>query len=313
LNAILQTLLPVFLVIGLGYGLAWQGFLKKEFLSELNRFVYWICLPALILKTLATASSIPEGTALLLLVFFMATVLVTVLAYAMTRVTGLESWRMGSFLQATYRGNLALIGIPILLYAMRGSPEAEVNAKLTQAIFVFAPTMVYYNVSSVIFLVSSQSSHWKESLKKSLRGLVTNPLILACMAGVALYLFPFKLPRPMIDTFDFVGRVAAPAALICVGGGMAGVDMKGRYRHAFLAALLKVGAVPLFAFFLAQFFQLEEGELLILLIFSAAPTAVASYVLAKELKGDEVLASGTILLSTLLSILSLSVVVSLLA
>ena len=113
------------------------------------------------------------------------------------------------------------------------------------------------------------------------------------------------------DTLQFVGRTAAPMALICVGGGMALTSMEGRYRSATFSSILKVFATPLFAYLISLPFNLSETETLILMIFSATPTAVASYVMAKQLHGDGAMASGGIIISTLLSMISLSIVVSL--
>jgi predicted permease len=87
--------------------------------------------------------------------------------------------------------------------------------------------------------------------------------------------------------------------------------MEGRYRSASYAACLKVFVTPIVAYLISLPFNLSEMETLILMIFTATPTAVAGYVMAKQLNGDAPMASGAIILSTLLSLISLSVVVGL--
>lgn len=308
---IIATLFPVFVIIGLGFLLAKRQFLSRLFINELNRFVYWVCLPSLIMHTLANAGNLPAGTTSIWFIFIAASTGVLGLSFVFARLLGLKRWQYGTFMQSSFRGNLAFIGIPVLVYAMRDHDREVVASVVAQAIFVFVPTMVYYNVMSVVVLVASQESDLRRNLSRAIRSIVTNPLILAALTGILLYALPFNLPVPANNALEFVGRMAGPAALICVGGGMAFVSMEGRYRSASFASALKVFAVPLFAYFLTLPFDFSGSTVLILMVFSATPTAVASYVMAKEMHGDEAMASGGIVLSTLFSILSLGIVVGL--
>jgi len=308
---ILATLFPVFAVIALGYGLARAAFLSRGFLTELNRLVYYVSLPALIIHSLANARQLPEGTLALLLVFLGATSCVIGLAFVNARLLGLQRWQFGTFVQAALRGNLAFIGLPVIAYALRGEDSATVAAVLAQAVVVFAPTMLFYNVVSVILLLGSGRQEAGRGLDKALRSIATNPLILAALAGGLVALLPSGLPGPLNSTLDYIGRLAGPGALLCVGGAMAMVSMEGRYRSALFASVLKTAGVPLFAWLLSRPFGLADSATLVLLVFAATPTAVASYVLTKELHGDEAMAAGAIVISTLLSVLSLGAVVGL--
>ncbi len=306
-----QTLFPIFTVIALGYLLTRRAFLGKAFLDELNKLVYWICLPALMVASLDRAESISGESLPIILVFFAATFSVMVLSLLVARLLRLRAWQYGTFMQGSFRGNIAFIGIPILLYALRDLGQAEQNAILAQAVFVFAPIMILYNVLSVIVLLWGRDGARGSTLSTTLKNLALNPLILAAATGLVLYLLPVDLPGAVVDTLQFLGRMAAPAALVCVGGGMALTSMEGRYRSASFAASLKVFVNPLMAWLISLPFGLSPTGTLILLIFSAAPTAVASYILVKQLNGDAAMSSGAIVLSTLASILSLSVVVGL--
>jgi len=307
----LQTLLPVFAVIALGYGLTRRGFLGKVFLEELNRLVYWVCLPALMVASLDRAKSLTAESLPIILIYFGATLLVLGIAFVVAKLLKLQRWQYGTFMQGSFRGNIAFIGIPILLYALRDNDAETINSVLAQAVFVFAPIMILYNVLSVIVLVSGHDGGSMATLPKTLKNVALNPLILAAMTGLVLYLLPVNLPGAVNDTLQFIGRMAAPAALICVGGGMALTSMEGRYRSASYAACLKVFATPLAAWLIAIPFGLSDFGMQILMIFTATPTAVASYVMAKQLHGDGAMASGAIVISTLLSVISLSVAVTL--
>jgi len=304
-----QTLFPIFTVIALGYILTRRGFLGKAFLEELNKLVYWICLPALMVASLDRAESISAESLPIILVFFAATFLVMITSLLVARLLKLKGWQYGTFMQGSFRGNIAFIGIPILLYALRELDQAEQDAVLAQAVFVFAQIMILYNVLSAIVLLRGRDGASGSTLTTTLKNLAMNPLILAAASGLVLYLLPVDLPVAVGDTLQFMGRMAAPAALVCVGGGMALTSMEGRYRSATFAACLKVFVNPLFAWLISLPFGFSPVSTMILLIFSAAPTAVASYILVRQLNGDAAMASGAIVLSTLASIISLSVVV----
>jgi hypothetical protein len=308
---IIYTLFPIFAVIGIGYLLAKREFLSKQFLNELNQFVYWVSLPAMIVFSLSNAKELPDGIFKSLLIFFAATSCVIALAFLNARILRLQRWQFGTFVQASFRGNLAYIGIPILIYAVRDQDSEAIAGIVTQAIFLFAPVMIFYNVVSVIVLIGSQEGNSSGNLSKTITGVAKNPLILAAIAGGIIFFLPFSLPVPINNTLEYIGRVAGPAALLCVGGGMALVSMQGRYRSALFASVLKTAAVPLFTYWISLPFHLSSTTTLTLMIFAATPTAVASYVMAKQLKGDEAMASGGIVISTLLSVISIAVIVGL--
>ena len=163
-------------------------------------------------------------------------------------------------------------------------------------------------MAAVVLLSGDRST----SLGSNLRGMVVkiakNPLILASIVGVTLFYLPFEMPGFLLNSFGLTGQMAAPAALICVGGSMAYVSMEGRYRSATVAAVLKTVAVPCLSVLIAMPFHLTDTSRIVLLILSACPTAVASYVMAKQMNGDEALASGAIVISTVLSMPVLAVI-----
>jgi malate permease and related proteins len=299
---VLETILPIFAIIGLAYWLGRTERLTRPFLSELNWLVFWVCLPALIVHSLATVRSLPAGTLQILLIFGAGTLVIIALSLAAVRWLGLPRTSLGTFVQATMRGNLAFIGLPILVFAMREKPPEVLSEVVAQTMFVFAPSVVFYNVVSVTALVGSRDGFSVNRLGALILEVAKNPLILACLVGGVLFLLPLRLPAFGLSTLDLVGRMAAPAALFCVGGAMAGVSMAGRRRSAFVAAALKCLLLPALTAGLSSLAGLDGNARLILLVLSACPVAITSYVMAKELDGDEALAAGSIVVSTLLSI-----------
>jgi predicted permease len=299
---VLNTLLPVFAIIGLAYWLGQRGALSQGFLRELNWLIFRVSLPALIVHSLATAPSLPPDTGILIAVFLAGTVAIVLLAFPASRLLKLAPQRLGTFAQAAFRGNLAYVGLPIVIFALSGQPQQVVSLAVAQLMFVLAPSMLFYNTVAVILLEGSRERITSARLLGVLRKVATNPLILASIGGTVIFLLPWELPKFLLNTLQLTGQMAAPASLFCVGGATAFVSMAGRYRSAMVAATLKVAVMPALTALLLLFVDVEPTSRMVLLIISACPTAVASYIMATELGGDEALAAGSIILSTVASI-----------
>jgi len=295
---VLNTLLPVFAIIGAALLLGRRGYLSRQFMTELNWLIFRVSLPALIVHSLATAPALPEDTLPVTGIFFLSTILVIVLCVPACRLLGLPRARIGTFVQAAFRGNLAYTGLPIVIFALNDQPREVVASAVAQVMFVLAPSMLLYNAIAVFLLVGSSEGFSADKLGGIARKVAANPLILASALGVGLFFLPFEIPRFLLNTLDLTGQMAAPAALFCVGGAMAFVSMEGRYRSASVASALKVVVLPLITAALLPLVDIEPTARLVLLILSACPTAVASYIMARELDGDEALAAGAIILST---------------
>lgn len=309
---VVSTLFPVFSVLLLGFILVRTGFMSPAFVEDMNNLIYWVALPAFIVGTLGRSTGMPEAVLPLVLVFAISTVVFVTGCWVALRFFSFPVPARGTFLQAVYRGNLAFIGIPILVYALRGLPQPEIESVTRQAVFLFAPTMVLYNlIAAVVFpLPVDVGAGPFPRLRSTVKGFGRNPLLIASLTGVGLIMIPWKLPEAILDSFDYLGTFAAPAAVLGVGGAMAGTPLGDHWRAALVSALLKVAGLPLLTLLVAMPFDLGRRELLILLIFATAPCAAGGYVIARKMGGDGRLAAGSIFISTVLSVISLSAIIA---
>jgi predicted permease len=209
-------------------------------------------------------------------------------------------------MQAAYRGNLAYIAIPVLIYAFQELPSEARKEEIAIALLVMAPLMALYNVLAVVVLQGSQHRLGVASLPLVLRGIVTNPLIIASLAGLLFPMLGWHLPLIAHRTLETLGAASVPVALLCIGGSLATVSLRGRRVAISTAAVLKVFVNPLIAFGLCRLLGVTGSDLRIALVLCACPTAVASFIMASKLNGDEALTSGAIALSTVLSGVSLA-------
>jgi predicted permease len=289
-------------VIALGWGLARQGFLSASALHDINRLTYWVGLPSLLFYRIAGASHEMGAVAGLLAVSVTATVLSIGVAWLTTGLLALPKSSRGTFVQGVFRGNLIFIGLPVVLYAFSASETTSGNAEAS-ALLVFGPMVVLYNVLGVVVLLYGGSDAGRAGvLRSATYGLITNPILIACLGGLVSSLAMLELPAMAERTFSALGQMALPLALICIGGTLHTARIRGSLALAAAASTLKVFVVPAVGFLLALWIGLTAEHTRIALILLACPTASATYVLARQLNGDEPLASSIIVVSTLMAV-----------
>ena len=305
---ILNTLAPVFLLVALGAVLQRTEFVSVNFLREANRLTYWLGLPALLFSQLAGSFQEAAGAKPMLGAMVTATVLTIVTGYLAAWALRVPEAAAGTFVQGAFRGNLAFVGLPIIFTL----PDAPLGAGLTvrsAAVITVAPMMVFYNLAAVVVLLLSQHPISWKMVRPFLKQLATTPPLLATIAGVSFALMGWKLPASVDKTFASLGEMALPLGLLGVGGAIVTSRLGGAWRQPLAAALVKTVAGPALGWAVGRGLGLGALELKMVLILMACPVAIVSYTMALEMKGDEAIASGAIVLSVLTSLVTLAVIV----
>lgn len=305
---ILNVLAPVFLLIAIGAALQVSKFVSPNFLKEANRVTYYLGLPALLFSQLAGSFHGAGGAKLMLGGMFVATGLVVLAGYLIAGLLRVPGAATGTFVQGGFRGNVAFVGLPII-YSLPDTPLAWGVSVRTAAILTVAPTMVVYNIVGVIVLLFSQHKLGWRMVRPFVKQLATTPPLLATVAGIVFALAGWTLPPAVDKTFNALGEMALPLGLLGVGGSLITVKLGGNWRLPLSSALVKTVVSPALGWMVGRWLGLGGLELKIVMIFMACPTAIVSYTMALEMKGDEALASGAIVLSVVTSMVSLAVVV----
>lgn len=312
---IINNLGPIFLIMTLGAILARYGWLTEGFTKPLNRLVYWVALPALVVVSLASAHFDALAALKVFGVFMAGTAGSLVLAALVCMAMRLTAPQFGSFVQAAFRGNLSLIGLPVLTYQLAGSglPKAEADSLLATSAIVMGAAMLVYNILSIIVLLPCQKHHEPgvhPDPPHPVQQIVTNPLIIASLLGALLGGFSVPVPEVFMGTLRTLGSMAVPGALLCIGASLGTARLRGRILLPSLSALIKVLATPVFTLVVAAHADLPPPQLMLAMLFSACPTAAASFILADRMGGDSHLAGSAIALSTLFSVASLAIVLA---
>lgn len=308
-----ETLLPLIVLVALGAVLVRFGFVSDALRRQSDRWVYWVGLPALLVAKVAESGGLDASIGGVVLALALATLVATVAAWGVWTLMGGKRETMGVVVQAGMRGNLAFVGLPVI--ALGGGD----GRTLAIAAIAIAPTVALYNLIAVGALTMGQPGQGPGGgrmlhpamLVRVVKSMATNPLILACVAGLALAGSGVTLPKAAVQSLNLVGQPAGPLALMSLGGALVVYRIKGHLAVSGATALVKLAVCPLVAWGLAHALGLDRQQAMALLVLAATPTAVASYVLVTQLGGNEALAASIIAVTTLGSVFSLGAALAL--
>ncbi len=306
---IAATLSPVFVMILLGYLLRRWKLLSECTVRELSWLVYWLGLPCMLFYKISTNQFLLADCGRVYGVLLISLAGTVAAAYGLARMFRIAPSSVSAVVQGAFRGNLAYVGLPILLYSV---PVSQAAAAEATAVFVLALMIVANNAVAVPVLLMHQHKFSRQAIRKAIVGIVTNPLLLASAAGLAGGRFIQSLPTAVDRTLSGFSQMVLPLALISVGAAIRGQTLRHQLLPAMLASAVKLVLCPLIGYLAARYLiPLGPEHLRLAMIFMACPTAAAAYVLAEQLGGDQELTAAIVTLSSVLSIVSLSIVVGL--
>ncbi|WP_300271391.1 AEC family transporter [Halomonas sp.] len=287
---------PLFLLILLGCVLDWLRLPGGDFWPRLERLIYFLLFPAMLVSTLATAdvSQVPVTRVAVALLGAMG--VFAALLWALRGWMGMEPAAFTSAFQGALRFN-TYVGVAGAA-ALHGAPGATVAAV---AVALMVPVVNVLCVTSFIAAGTLGSG----SLGKSLAALGRNPLILACLVGIGLNVSGIGLPGWSAATVELLGRAALPLGLVAVGVALRPAALVRRDRGIWASHLVKLGLMPALALALALLLGLDPVSRDVVLLFAALPTATSAYILARQLGGDAEMMAALITGQTLLAMVTL--------
>ncbi|MBR1609154.1 MAG: AEC family transporter [Kiritimatiellae bacterium] len=309
--AVPGVLFPVFFMLALGAALRRTGFFREEAAKGLNRLVFHGALPCMLVDSISTAA-VADRSARTSLALALATLATAAAGWVLAKPLGIPRASRGTFCQTVLRSNNAYIGIPVMASAFAVRPDLAAEG-MPLAVMTLAPCLLLYNLLGVAFLTrpgdgdSIRVRAWRVA-----SGIARNPLILACLAGLALLYarekWGFALPMPIARTVSCFGGMATAGSLLALGASLTPERVKAARGGAFAAAFVKLAVCPLVGLATCAALGLGGLHMFVVLAFLACPSAVASYVMAEEMGGDARLAGAAVALTTVLSSISLGLV-----
>jgi predicted permease len=318
---IVNTLAPVFFVIALGAVLYKARFFNDDFLTGLTRLIYWIGLPVYLFSEITKYPPRFESAGNTFFVVVAATFAVIALSYIYCWFARMPAQSVSAFVHCAFRGNLAYLGLPIIIYSLDPIKDADPERfrHLTQiTLLVLAFVVPIYNILAVVVLLAGQHKFDRHAIRRIIVQVFKNPLFIACVLGVLYALFTnsafgaghpgIRIPVGIARTFDVIGRMALPLALLSVGSALMQEKITGALSTPIVGTLMKIVVNPLLGLGLAVLLGMPADEIRIALLLLACPTAITAYVMTQQLGGDAPLSAAIIVLTSLFAIAPFAII-----
>lgn len=302
---VLETLMPIFILVGLGAFMRRINFLSEDFFKGINKLTFYVGLPILLFHKIALAKFAVGDAGKILLVMTFAMTVVIPIGYILALLLRLQKSSIGTFVQSCFRCNMTYVGLPVVLYTFSGREDYAGQL----ATLSLAPLIPYTNIISIIILARSNKTK-EHSFMPLIWKSLTTPVVLACLAALPFSIFSVVLPKIIDRSFQALGNMALPLALLSIGSSLTFEKIKGNLPIAITASLVNVIILPVLGLLLSLFLNMNNMEIMIALILLACPAASSSYIMVQQLGGDEALAGSSIVISTLMSIIPLSIIVA---
>ena len=295
----LNATIPIFLMMLLGMLFRKLGWMDEVFAAKMNKFVFLVPLPVLLFEQLATVDFSEVWDIKFILFCFVVTAISITISTLISLLWKDRSIK-GEFIQATYRSSAALLGIAFIqnIYGTAG-----------MAPLMIIGSVPLYNIMAVVVLSlfkPGNNSFDKALVKKTLKGIVTNPIIIGIVAGFVWS--ALKLPMPLIlhKTVSSIGATATPMGLMSMGATFEMKKATSKMKPTLVAVFMKL--VGFCAIFLpvAAMLGFRNEQLIAILVMLGSATTVSCFVMARNMGHEGTLSSGVIMMTTLLSAFTLT-------
>ncbi|EHM03313.1 transporter, auxin efflux carrier family protein [Acetobacteraceae bacterium AT-5844] len=295
MSVLLQIILPIFALIGLGYASAKMKWISEEGLRGLNDFVFRLALPCLIFNGATTPHPGGGATAF---AFFTGCLTAYALAILLARtVLRLKLGEAGTFgLNASF-GNSGMIGIPLVLaaYGQQGLGQLLAIIGLHSLILLPIGTVVGE-------MAHSSKAPVLKILKATIISVAQNPIVIAVAAGFVVYQAGVPVPEVARNFLQLTGMAASPVALFCLGATLVAFDARRDWPSALVCSALKLLFMPFLVAVIGWLISLPPLPMKVAVLTAALPTGANAFFLSRRYSAGAERSGATVLLSTLLSL-----------
>ena len=290
---------PIFLMMVFGLFLRKVGILDEDFANRMNKFVFKIPLPFLLFSDLA-AVDFSRVWNIKFIVFCFVVTLISITISTLISCLWRDKSIRGEFIQASYRSSAALLGIAFI---------QNIYGTVGMAPLMIIGSVPLYNIMAVVVLSvfkPGNNSFDKALVKKTLKGIVTNPIIIGIVAGFVWSALKFPMPSILHKTVSSIGATATPMGLMSMGATFEMKKATSKMKPTLVAVFMKL--IGFCAIFLpvAAMLGFRNEQLIAILVMLGSATTVSSFVMARNMGHEGTLSSGVIMMTTLLSAFTLT-------
>lgn len=300
----ITIVLPNLALMWLGFFMQRRGEASQTFIDQASSFVFNYCLPCLLFFSVVDSDVDYSKQITLIVAGILVTFMLFIGAEIYAKYFVSKPADQGVFVQGIFRSNMAIIGLATVAnaYGERGLSIGAVYMGVVTILFNILAVITLSRVSK------SVDDTWLSRSTMIIKKLFTNPLIIALVAAFVYKASPLPPITGVIHTTgDLMAAVALPLALICAG---ASIDLKSMLHPSGLSMQASIGRIivaPLIAIAIGLGFGLSGVHMGVLFLMAASPTAAASYVMAKAMGGNDVLAANILAFTTVVGMFGMAI------
>ena len=295
----LNATLPVFLLMVCGMLFRKMGIMTPAFTEKANTYVFRVALPMSLFVQLSGISFLEVWDSGFLLFCLGATTLSVLLAALLSRALVRPEMR-GEFVQVSYRSSASLVGMAFM---------ENLYGSAAMGSLMILGSVPLYNMAAVLILSLMRPDRKKlekAAVRKTLIGIVTNPIILGTLGGFLIAVLPFSMPEILKKTCSEIGKTATPIGLMAMGAQMECREAGKCVRETAWASFLKLIGFTMLFLPLAVLLGFRREELVAILVMLGSASTVAGYIMAKNMGYTGVLTQSAVMVTTLLSPVTLT-------
>ena len=302
LSIAFHAIVPLFLIIAVGYAVKRLGWIGPEEVRRFNKVTFYTFMPVMLFYNIYTSDFSQAVRLPYVLLVVGAALSMVLIATVVTLLAEKTPPRRGVMIQAAFRSNFVLLGLPIAMELLPGG-----NLGVTA--LMIAIVVPIFNILSVVILEYFRGGTPK--LKEVLLAVAKNPLIIGSLAGLLVQALHVSLPDVLVSFAGKMNSAATPLILLLLGASFEARKLSDYKKELAVCVGLRLVIFPGVILTLAMLLGIRDTEFVTLLAMCAAPTAVNSFNMAQQLGGDSQLAGSAVVVSTALSFVTLFVWITL--
>ena len=274
LSIAFHAIVPLFLIIAVGYAVKRLGWIGPEEVRRFNKVTFYTFMPVMLFYNIYTSDFSQAVRLPYVLLVVGAALSMVLIATVVTLLVEKTPQRRGGMIQAAFRSNFVLLGLPIAMELLPGG-----NLGVTA--LMIAIVVPIFNILSVIILEYFRGGTPK--LKEVLLAVAKNPLIIGSLAGLLVQALHVSLPDVLVSFAGKMNSAATPLILLLLGASFEARKLSDYKKELAVCVGLRLVIFPGAILTLAMLLGIRNTEFVTLLAMCAAPTAVNSFNMAQQL------------------------------
>ncbi len=291
----INVVLPLFLTMALGYVLKRLKMFDDNTLKVMNSITFKAFLPLLlfynIYKTDLKGAINPKLICFALISVTLTFIVLCILIPLIEK----DNKKRGVLIQGIFRSNFIIFGLPVACSLFS-------EDKVGVVAILIATVVPFFNMLAVISLEIFRCG--KLDIKNTLKGIITNPLIITSAIGLFFLIFGIKLPTAIEKSISDISRIATPLSLILLGGSFSFTNVKAHLKQTIIGVTGRLIVVPSIHMPISIWLGFRDIELIALMLIFASPTAISSFTMAQKMDGDSELAAQIVVFTSAFCILT---------